>query len=77
VTGFQLFDGEGGGLERRRCERFEKSIADRLVDADAPNVEALKGAPSVELVAIAIVSRGGVRALISDMESTTTVATDD
>ena len=42
VIGFQLFDREGCSRERRRCERFQKSMTDRLVDSDTPDVEAME-----------------------------------
>ena len=72
---FQLLDSEGCRLECRRGKRFEKSMGDRLVDADPPHVEALDGVPTVDLLAVAIISGCGVGALISDVQSATTVAT--
>src|SRR5215472_12760165 len=74
--GFQLLDRERGGLERRRGQHLEKSLAGRLVESETAHAEALQGVPAVELPAVAIVAGRGVRALISDAQSTAAVSAD-
>src|SRR6516225_9299336 len=74
--GFQLLDCQSGGLERRRRQHLEKRLAHRLVEGEAAHAEALDGVPSVELLTFAIVAGRGVRALISDAQSTAAVSAD-
>ena len=64
VVRFELLDRQLGCFQGRGRQSLEKSIDHRLIDLNAANIETVHAAPGNDILARAMVSRGGVSACV-------------
>ena len=63
MIGFELLDSQCGGLQCRRCQRFEKGVRNGLVEGETAHVKAVDAPARLDFLLITIVAGRSIGAL--------------